>query len=275
MEKEKVPANIRRGSTLLLLFLLLFLMPAKAEEAPEAAKLPQIIIGSDEYQPYCYYNVDGSPQGVDVELAREAFRRMGYEPIFRQLVWEDKDEALSSGEVDCLWSGFAMNDREDEYTWAPMGLSSRVVAVVRADSDIADLPELAGRRTAMQATGWGEYLLTRQNQPNLPQVGAVYSFSTMEEVFAVMRKGYADAIVGHECVLDVFLTENEGRFRKLETPLGTAKLGVAFARGTHELFAQALTQTLLDMAADGTTQAILDEYGLVDVVRVEEGQESK
>lgn len=45
--------------------------------AEEGENLPKIIIGSDEYQPYSYYNVDGSPQGVDVEMAREAFRRMG------------------------------------------------------------------------------------------------------------------------------------------------------------------------------------------------------
>lgn len=60
----------------------------------------------------------------------------------------------------------------------------------------------------------------------------------MEEVFAVMRKGYADTIVGHECVLNIFLAENEGRYRKLETLLGTAELGVAFQKGTHEKLAR-------------------------------------
>ena len=102
---------IGRSSALLLLFALLFLPSAWAEEGEN---LPKIIIGSDEYQPYSYYNVDGSPQGVDVELAREAFRRMGYEPVFRHMAWEDKDEALANGEVDCLWSGFMMNGREDK-----------------------------------------------------------------------------------------------------------------------------------------------------------------
>lgn len=254
---------------LLLLFVLLFLMPVQAENAEE---LPQIIIGSDEYQPYSYYNVDGSPQGVDVELAREAFRRMGYEPVFRHLAWEEKDDALASGAVDCLWSGFAMNNHEDKYTWAQRHLFSRVVAVVETDSAIADLPDLAGCRAAVQATGWAEYLLMRQEAPNVPKVDSLYSFSTMEEVFAVMRKGYTDAIVGHECVLDTFIAENAGRYRKLETPLGTAELGVAFQKGTHEEMAQELQRTLEDMAADGTMQMILDKYGLTDVVTYAGGE---
>ena len=93
----------------------------------------------------------------------------------------------------------------------------------------------------------------------------------MEEVFAVMRKGYADTIVGHECVLNIFLAENEGRYRKLETLLGTAELGVAFQKGTHE---ELVRQTLAEMAADGTMAEILTAYGINGTVRMG-GIESK
>lgn len=270
-QKWNLGRFIGRSSALLLLFALLFLPSARAEEGEN---LPKIIIGSDEYQPYSYYNVDGSPQGVDVEMAREAFRRMGYEPVFRHVAWEDKDEALADGTVDCLWSGFMMNGCEDKYTWARLNLFSRLMAVVRADSAYADLADLAGCRAAVQVTSWAEYLLIRQDQPGIPKVKAVYSFSSMEEVFAVMRKGYADTIVGHECVLNIFLAENEGRYRMLETPLGTAELGVAFQKGTHEELARQLEQTLAEMAADGTVAKILTAYGINGIVRMG-GSESK
>lgn len=270
-QKWNLGRFIGRSSALLLLFALLFLPSARAEEGEN---LPKIIIGSDEYQPYSYYNVDGSPQGVDVEMAREAFRRMGYAPVFRHVAWEDKDEALADGTVDCLWSGFMMNNCEDKYTWARLNLFSRLVAVVRADSAYADLADLAGCRAAVQATSWAEYLLIRQDQPGIPKVKTVYSFSSMDEVLAVMRKGYADTIVGHECVLNIFLAENEGRYRKLETLLGTAELGVAFQKGTHEELARQLEQTLAEMAADGTMAEILTAYGINGSVRMG-GIESK
>lgn len=148
------------------------------------------------------------------------------------------------------------------------------MAVVRADSAYADLADLAGCRAAVQATSWAEYLLIRQDQPGIPKVKTVYSFSSMEEVFAVMRKGYADTIVGHECVLNIFLAENGGRYRKLETLLGTAELGVAFQKGTHEELARQLEQTLAEMAADGTMAEILTAYGINGTVRMG-GIESK
>ena len=40
---------------------------------------PVITLGSDSYPPYNYLNEDGIPTGIDVELATEAFRRMGYQ----------------------------------------------------------------------------------------------------------------------------------------------------------------------------------------------------
>ena len=82
-----------------------------------AETLPVLVIGSDEYEPYNYVGADGTRQGVDVELATEALRRMGYTAQFQHIVWENKNEYLENGIVDCLWGSFSMNGREDNYTW--------------------------------------------------------------------------------------------------------------------------------------------------------------
>ena len=105
--------------------------PAAAEDT-----LPQIIIGSDDYKPYNYVDEDGNAAGIDVELAKEAFGRMGYEPVFRNIVWEKKEEYLADRQIDCLWGSFTMTEREDEYTWAGPYLKSRQVVVVRQESGI-------------------------------------------------------------------------------------------------------------------------------------------
>ena len=49
---------------------------------------PVITIGSDNYPPYNYLNEDGIPTGIDVELATEAFKRMGYQVDVVQIDWE-------------------------------------------------------------------------------------------------------------------------------------------------------------------------------------------
>ena len=64
--------------------------------------LPQILIGSDTYPPYIYLNNDGTPAGIDVEIATEAFRRMGYAARFEVIDWEQKTALVESGAIDCI-----------------------------------------------------------------------------------------------------------------------------------------------------------------------------
>ena len=70
-----------------------------------------------------------------MELAKEAFQRLGYQPKFENIVWEDKDELLAEGTIDCLWSCYSMNEREDKYQWAGPYLYSRQMVAVRKESE--------------------------------------------------------------------------------------------------------------------------------------------
>ena len=79
---------------------------------------PVITLGSDSYPPYNYLNEDGIPTGIDVELATEAFRRMGYQVKVVQINWEEKKELVESGEIDCIMGCFSMEGRLDDYRWA-------------------------------------------------------------------------------------------------------------------------------------------------------------
>ena len=79
---------------------------------------PHIMVGCDDYTPFSYMDVDGNMTGIDVELAREAFDRIGYQADFTFINWEDKKKLLKDGSIDCVWSSFTMDGRETEYKWA-------------------------------------------------------------------------------------------------------------------------------------------------------------
>ena len=105
----------------------------KKEDAADSG-LPEIVIGMDYFEPYSYQASDGEYEGIDVELAREAFQRLGYQPRFEKIFWEDKDELLADGTIDCLWSSYSMNGREEKYQWAGPYLYSRQMVVVKNES---------------------------------------------------------------------------------------------------------------------------------------------
>ena len=72
------------------------------DNTKEETEKPVITLGCDSYPPYNYLNEDGVPTGIDVELATEAFKRMGYQVDVVQINWEEKKELVESGEIDCI-----------------------------------------------------------------------------------------------------------------------------------------------------------------------------
>ena len=114
--------------------------------------LPEIVIGSDNYPPYNYVDTDGNATGIDVELATEAFKRMGYKARFIYIDWEDKKNLLADRTIDCAWGSFSMDGRENEYRWAGPYMISRQVVAVNMESDIYSLEDLEGKTIAVQTT---------------------------------------------------------------------------------------------------------------------------
>lgn len=68
------------------------LHPGKADSY--TAAMPVIVVGSDNYPPFNYMGTDGAPTGIDVELATEAFKRLGYRVKFVTIDWEKKKELV-------------------------------------------------------------------------------------------------------------------------------------------------------------------------------------
>ena len=233
----------------------------KTEKSADS-ELPEIVIGMDYFEPYSYQASDGKYKGIDVELAREAFHRLGYQPKFENIIWEDKDKLLADGTIDCLWSSYSMNGREDKYQWAGPYLYSRQMVAVRAESDIQTVQDLEGKRVAVQATTKAEDLFLHNIVSDLPQMEQVNCFSTTNELYAALRKNYVDAIAGHEAMLGSLVQDSEGAYRMLEESIYTSELGIAFKKGTHEDVAEDLTETLKEMQDEGITGKIVKKYGL-------------
>lgn len=221
-----------------------------------------LVIGYDSFEPYTYQDVNGDVVGIDVEIAKQAFGKLGYEVVFQQIDWEDKDMYLADGTIDCVWSCYTMTDREDKYQWAGPYMYSRQVVVVRDDSGIYDLSDLAGKRVAAQATTNGEKLFLNAEDYGLPEVERLVSLSTTDEMYAILRKGYVDAIAGHEGLLEKLVSDGTNTYRMLEESPYVSELGVAFEKGTHEKLSQELTEVLETMRTDGSIGQIAEKYGL-------------
>lgn len=225
----------------------------------------EITVGCDTYAPFSYLDADGKPIGIDVELATEAFHRMGYEPNFVFINWEEKKDLVESGEIDCIWSSFTMTGRDEEYRWAGPYMKSSQVVAVNPDSDIYTLDDLEGKTIAVQSTTKPEDIL-RSHDSRIPKLRKVFSVQERDLIFILLSKGYVDALAAHDTSINKFSEETGLQFRILDEPLMSVDLGVAFSNSDTRGLDTQLTETLHEMQQDGTTKQILEKY-LTDVDR--------
>ena len=132
------------------------------------------------------------PTGIDVELATEAFRRMGYQVDVVQINWEKKKELLESGEIDCIMGCFSMEGRLDEYRWAGPYIASRQVVAVNESSDIYKLSDLEGKNLAVQSTTKPEGIFLNRTDERIPKLGNLISLGHRELIYTFLGKGYVD-----------------------------------------------------------------------------------
>ena len=222
--------------------------------------LPQILIGSDTYPPYIYLNNDGTPAGIDVEIATEAFRRMGYAARFEVIDWEQKTALVESDAIDCIWGCFSMQGRETLYRWAGPYMVSRQVVAVNADSSIQSLSDLAGKTVMVQSTSKPEGIFLSGSDPRIPQTVEVFSIEDRSVQYAMLACGYVDAIAAHETAILQYMKDNNAVFRILEEPLLVTGLGVAFAKNDSRGLDHQLNDAFAQMREDGTLERIVGKY---------------
>ena len=233
------------------------------ENEQNAENLPELVIGLDgSYEPYTYMNENGEMAGSDIELAEEACKRMGIKPVFRAIKWDDKDQALESGEIDCIWSCYTMTGREGQYLWAGPYMYSRHVVVVRDDSEIQTLHDLTGRDVAVMSSTKPEGIFLKHEEPNIPIVENVYCLENMELAFAALQKNYVDATAGHETAVRQYIDMTSEEYRILDESLMSVAVGVAFYKQGDTDMAELLNRTILEMQNDGTVDSILGNYGI-------------
>lgn len=230
----------------------------KAADAGE--DMPVIKVGSDSYPPYNYLDENGVPTGIDVELAEEAFKRMGYKSEVIYIDWEMKKELVDNGDIDCIWGCFSMDGRLDDYKWAgPYMVSSQVVAV-KESSDIYSLSDLAGKNIAVQSTTKPEEIFLSKSNSKVPEPGNIISLENRELMYTFLAKDYVDAIAAHETSILQYMKDYDINYRILGEPLMTVGIGAAFSNNDERGLDEELDKTLEEMRKDGTSERIIEKY---------------
>ena len=228
------------------------------EPAP-AAEGQKLIVGFDaEFPPFGFVAEDGSYDGFDLAMAKELCSRLGWEFEAVAIDWNSKDAELSSGNINCIWNGFTYTGREDQYTWSDPYVDNSIVLVVKADSGITSLADLAGKSVMAQA-GSSAVDAIDANEEFKASLKEVVQLPDYNTGFMDLDSGSVDAVAADLGVATFNIGAKDGEYVILEEPLSTEQYAVGFLLGNTEL-RDAVNAELLKMAEDGTMLSIAQNY---------------
>ena len=229
---------------------------------PAAAK--KFIVGFDQdFPPMGFVDSNNEYVGFDLDLAKEAASRMGMEFVAQPIAWDSKDMELESGNIDCIWNGFTISGREDKYTWSEAYMINDQVVVVKNDSDIKSLADLAGKTVAVQKDSSGLAALN-DNAELKNSFGELVEMESYLNALMELEMGSIDAIVMDEIVARYEIQTSGKPFKVLDEAVASEEYGVGFLLGNEALRDQ-VQKVLEDMAADGTMAKISEKWFGTDV----------
>ena len=235
-------------------------------DAAAAGEKTTFTVGFDQnFPPFGYVGDDGEFTGFDIELATECAKRMGKEIVLTPVDWDAKDLELSSGAIDCIWNGFTMNGREDDYTFTDPYMDNSQVVVVKTDSGINTLADLAGKIVEVQRDSSAEAALADEDHQELTasfgQLNPVADYNT---AFMDLESGAVDAVAIDMGVARFQIEGKEDAFKILDEHISTEQYAVGFLKGNTALRDE-VQDTLMTMVEDGTFAEISDKWFGYDV----------
>lgn len=213
-----------------------------------------------DYPPYSYRDDNGEIGGFDVEVAQAVCEYYGWEYKAVPFNWDAKDAELNAGSCDCIWSGFTINGREDDYLWSEPYSDNTQMIMVKKDSGIKTLADLAGKIVGVQtSTSAYDLLNDEEGQESLKNTFASLEvFDTYTIAFNDLKAGAIDAIA-----IDVtsgnFLMSGEEGYMFLDEALGSEQYAIGFRKDDTKLCKQ-IDEALKALAADGTIAKIAEKY---------------
>ncbi|HJC65932.1 MAG TPA: amino acid ABC transporter substrate-binding protein [Candidatus Enterocloster excrementigallinarum] len=218
-----------------------------------------LIVGFDqEFPPMGFMAEDGSYVGFDLDLAQEAASRLGLEYQAQPIAWDSKDMELESGNIDCIWNGFTITGREDDYEWTEPYMDNAQVFVVNGDSGIETLADLAGKVVECQADSSA---LAALNEDAELTATFAQLLTTADYNSALMdlEQGAVDAVAMDVIVARYQIQQRDANFVVLDETLSSEAYAVGFKKGNTELRDQ-VQGALEEMAADGTMAEISEKW---------------
>lgn len=261
----------------IFLLLLIILTVSGCGNQQDSNNLPvskhgkKIVVGiDDEYAPMGFRNEKGEIIGFDIDLAKEAAKRMGVEFEFLPIDWNNKENELDSGRIDLIWNGLDITpERQERILYSKPYMDNRQILLVKKDNDqgIRSESDLAGKSVGTQdGSNSADYI--NQNETLKKSFKEFKTYRNFRDAFNDLESGAVDVLIVDELAGRFEMSKVPSKFDPIETTVGpVTELGIGFRKDNVELRNE--VQTAFDsMIRDGTARRISEQWFQADLIKL-------
>ncbi|TGE32035.1 amino acid ABC transporter substrate-binding protein [Desulfosporosinus sp. Sb-LF] len=231
----------------------------------------ELVVGLDDnYPPAGFRDKKGELVGFDIDLAKEAAKRLGVKVVFKPVQWDGVLMNLKNGDIDLIWNALGITtERQKEIGFTDSYMADRNIIVVKPGSTIKTKADLAGKVIGLQLGSTAEPAVKQDSMSS--QIKEIRKFESPTVALMDLEAGRIDAVVTNEMnarylintdkTTDKYyiLTEKEGDF-------GREPFGVG-VRKNDKTFLTELNRVLKEMKADGTAAKISNQWFGSDIIK--------
>ena len=206
------------------------------------------------FPPYEMTTDSGEFEGIDIETAQAIADKLGLELQIDDMDFDAALLAVQQGKADMVMAGVTVTDeRQNVMDFTDSYATGIQSIIVKEDSDIASVDDLAGKKIGTQR-GTAGYLYCSDDFGDENVVAYDNGLTAVQ----MLNNGQVDCVVIDNAPAKEFIAANPG-LKLLDTAYVEESYAIGVGKGNTEL-KDAINTALEELKADGTLQAIVDKY---------------
>ena len=206
------------------------------------------------FPPYEMTTDSGEFEGIDIETAQAIADKLGLELQIDDMDFDAALLAVQQGKSDMVMAGVTVTDeRQNVMDFTDSYATGIQSIIVKEDSDIASVDDLAGKKIGTQRGTTG-YLYCSDDFGDENVVAYDNGLTAVQ----MLNNGQVDCVVIDNAPAKEFIAANPG-LKLLDTAYVEESYAIGVGKGNTEL-KDAINTALEELKADGTLQAIVDKY---------------
>lgn len=228
----------------------------------------KIVIGLDDsFPPMGFRDDKNNIIGFDIDMAKEAAKRMGVEVEFKPIDWASKEVELNGKRVDALWNGMNITEeRKKNVLFSDPYMESKQLIFVPAGSSIKSAADLAGKVVGVQQASIGDEVVEKDTKLKA-SLKDFKKYPDCVAAFMDLKAGRLDAVVTDEILGRYYMSKEPGKYVAIEQAMGeVGTYGVGFRKDDKEL-RDKVQKALDEMKKDGTSAKISEKWFGANIVK--------